>query len=774
MHRVKQLSNVCRARFFGAKPSVFVIGKIPVLRVRWAVSECEYAETVPFETEEKRVVILPFDAAGAVTRSRLISAVRVAEVLRDELASYTCIDERLAWMLQDSRVEEAFKGYSELRNLLEHGAAEEAYVVALSVLLGQFDRLFKNFDQLEDRAGALKRLLDVLVSTERFYSPIGGLLGYYLQVLYLLSESKEEKRPTYASPPIYDMRQKTGEVWKYSYEGVKRLKEVAAIFTVGGAGDRLKFTDPQTGLALPVASLVFGGKPLLEWLFRDVEALEYLHYRAFREQVSLPVLLMASHEKKNVQEVERLGSFYNWFGKAPDHISMIVQSLVPAVTLDGQWVVVGPAQLMAKPGGHGVIWKLALDAKAFEWLEKVHVSSLFVRQINNPLAGLDHTVISLVGMGITEDKSFGFAACPPRPGFAEGMNVLSVNEHNEAGITNIEYTKFEAERATNPQLFEGGCPANTNILFAKLRSVAEALQRTPIPGMMVNAKVEAEVMEGEKTVRRPVARLESMMQAIADSMMVPWRGEQKNLSTFLALYDREKAISVTKKALAPGQNVYETPECCLYDWYRAGRRLLSEVCFCTLPEELSLEQFIEQGPNLSFFFHPALGPFWEVIGQKVSSGRLFSGAELELEIAELYLRNFSIRGSFRLLCDVVSGPVDRQGVRHLGPEVGRARLENISIENDGLESGPISAFVTRTVPRKSSCTIRLMGSSELVAKDVIIRGDFSLIIPDGMRVTLRQADDGGVEITKEPLPEPHPLYTVEWKSGSAPRFSPTF
>jgi hypothetical protein len=67
-----------------------------------------------------------------------------------------------------------------------------------------------------------------------------------------------------------------------------------------------------------------------------------------------------------------------------------------------------------------------------------------------------------------------------------------------------------------------------------------------------------------------------------------------------------------------------------------------------------------------------------------------------------------------------------------------------------------------------------MGSSELVAKDVIIRGDFSLIIPDGMRVTLRQADDGGVEITKEPLQEHHPLYTVEWKSGSAPRFSPTF
>jgi hypothetical protein len=720
---------------------------------------------------KKSVVTLPFDAASAVVRSRLMSAARVAEGLRDDLSSYRSIDERVARMLQDKRVETAFHVYPELEDLLAHGAAEESYVIALSVVLGQFDRLFKGFDTLEDRFGALWRLLDILVSTERFYRPIGGLLGYYLQVLHLLVEPKEEIRPTYAPPPFCDMRRKTKEVWGYSYEGIKRLKEVAAIFTVGGAGDRLQLTDPQTGLALPVACLVFGGRPLLEWLFRDVEALEYLHYRAFGERVCLPILLMASHEKKNMREVERLGSSHNWFGKAPDHISMIVQALVPAVTLDGNWVVLGPAQLMAKPGGHGVIWRLAQDAKAFEWLEKMKISSLFVRQINNPLGGLDHTLASLVGKGLKEGKSFGFAACPSHPGFAEGMNVLAVNEHNEAGITNIEYTKFEAERAANPQLFEGRCPANTNILFAKLRPVEEALKTTPIPGMMVNAKVEADVVEGEQSVRRPVARLESMMQAVADAMMVPWKGKQENLSTFLALYDREKSMSVTKKALNSNQRAFETPEGCLYDWYRAGRRLLGEVCSFTLPGELSLEQFIEQGPNLSFFFHPALGPLWEIIGQKVSGGHLFAGAELELEIAELYLRNLTVRGSFRLLSEAVTGPVDPQGVRHLGIEVGRAHLENVSIENEGLASGPISAFVTRSVPTKTSCTIRLMGASELVAENVVIRGDFSLTVQDGTKVTLRQAPDGGVSITEEPLLERHPLYTITWRAGSAPELT---
>ena len=711
------------------------------------------------------MVILPFDAAKAVTRSRLIAAVHVAKNVHDKLADCANQDERLARMLQDSRVEKAFHRYPELENLLSHGSAEEGYVIALSVFLEQFDRLFLGFDALEDRSGALKSLLDILVSTERFYRPIGGLLGYYVQVLQLIAEPDEETRPAYAPPPFYDMRQKTESVWRYAYEGILRLGEVGAIFTVGGAGDRLKLTDPQTGLALPVASLVFGGRPLLEWLFRDVEGLEYLHYRVFGERVCLPILLMASHEKKNVYEIERLGASHSWFGKAPDHLFVIVQSLVPVVTLDGQWGTLGPAQLMAKPGGHGVIWKLAQDAGAFEWLNKMQVTSLIVRQINNPLGGLDHTLSSLVGAGLKEKKQFGFAACPQRPGFAEGMNVLAITEDNEAGITNIEYTKFEAERTANPQLFDHQCPSNTNILFANLHSIAEALKKTPIPGMMVNAKVEAEVVEGEQKQRKAVARLESMMQAIADAMMVPWEGHQEKLSTFLALYDREKSISVTKKASPQG---LETPECCLYDWYRAGRRLLKEACSFDLPEEISFEQFVERGPNLSFFFHPALGPLWEIIGQKVSVGRLFEGSELELEIAELYCRNLSLRGSFRLLCSAVTGDTDSLGVRRLGDATGRACLENVTIENDGLEPAPVQAFVSRSVPRKTSCTIRLEGFSELVAKDITLRGDFSLTIPNGVRSTLRQASDGGVTVIHEPLGEPCPLYSVTWKPGKAP------
>ena len=711
------------------------------------------------------MVILSFDTAEAERRSRLADATRLIRSLLDEFADCASLDDRLMRMLRDSRVEKAFSSYPELENLLSHGSVEEGYVLALSVVLGQFDRLFDKFHEVEDRSGALKCFLDILVSTERFYKPIGGLLGYYAQTLQLLETPGVEERPSYAPPPVYDMRQKTRPVWEYSYEGIRRLKEAGAVFTVGGAGDRFKLTDPQTGLALPVACLVFGGRPLLEWLFRDLEALEYLHYRVFGEKISLPVLLMASHEKKNVQEIERLGLSCGWFGKASDRISVIVQPLVPTVTLDGQWAISGPLQLIAKPGGHGVIWKLAQDLGAFRWLEDIGAASLFVRQINNPLGGMDHTLASLIGIGLKEGKAFGFAACPPHPGLAEGMNVLAIGEDGEAGITNIEYTKFKEERAANPRLFEQQCPSNTNILFASLRPLSEALRSASIPGMMVNAKVEAEVVEGGQKVLRPVARLESMMQAIADAMRVPWGGDPEKLATFLALYDREKSMSVTKKAAPSGP---ETPEYCLYDWYRAGRRLLAKSCSFELPDELSFEQFLEHGPNLSFFFHPALGPLWELIGQKVRYGRLLPGSELELEIAEVYVRNLTLQGSFRLLCDAVTGASASEGVRQVGKCVGQAYLENVSIENDGLEAAPMSAFVARTVPRKACCTIRLDGSSELVAKDIVIRGDFSLTVPDGMRSTLRQTAGGGVEALMEPWVSRRPLYEVTWKPGEVP------
>jgi hypothetical protein len=721
------------------------------------------------------MTIHPFDAVEQVTKTRLYGALKKVESLRSLLSRFPSIDERLEWMQKEIRVREAFARFPEVAYILSQGNLEEAYVLALAVFLDQFDRLFAGYETLDDKMGSVKRLLDLLVTTERFYQPIGGLLGYYGHVLHLLVLGKEELFPDLFPPPLSDMREKTKKVWRYCYEGALHVGESTQIFTVGGAGERLRLIDPDTKEPLPVARLVFGGRSLLEWLFRDLEALEYWHFRAFGKQVSLPVVLMTSKEKNNDEQIEMLCREHAWFGKSQDLIMRIVQPLVPVVATDGQLVCTGPLELMSKPGGHGVIWKLAHDSGVLEWLAKRHISSAVVRQINNPLAGLDHTLYSFLGVGVHEKKAFGFVSCPSHPGFAEGLNVLVVGKNKSATISNLEYTKFEALHKVNPHLMEGSCPANTNILFANLKEISRAITKLPIPGMVVNAKCEADMIEGEQRIRRPVARLESMMQSIADAMAIPVESpiDMEKLSlelpTFLTLYDREKVMSVTKRALVSKQQPYETPESCLYDWYKATRRLLQEACLFDLPPLQSLDRFLEEGPNSSFFFHPALGPLWEVIGQKILYGKLFPGAELEFEIAEVFVRNLSVRGAFRILSEEVVGRNDIQGKRHFRSDVGRVLLENVSIDNEGLLPCSISDHLKRSVLRESPCTIRLMGASELIARDIVIRGYYALTVHDGTKVTLRQANNGGIEEIVEPYVTPSWHYSVEWEPDDAPR-----
>ena len=46
----------------------------------------------------------------------------------------------------------------------------------------------------------------------------------------------------------------------------------------------------------------------------------------------------------------------------------------------------------------------------------------------------------------------------------------------------------------------------------------------------------------------------------------------------------------------------------------------------------TVEQYLEKGPGFIFLFHPALGPMWDVIAQKIRGGALMHGSELVLEV----------------------------------------------------------------------------------------------------------------------------------------------
>lgn len=59
-----------------------------------------------------------------------------------------------------------------------------------------------------------------------------------------------------------------------------------------------------------------------------------------------------------------------------------MKPLVPAVSAeDGQWIVKGQFMPVCKPGGHGVIWKLAYDKGIFRWFHHHGRKGATVRQV---------------------------------------------------------------------------------------------------------------------------------------------------------------------------------------------------------------------------------------------------------------------------------------------------------------------------------------------------------------------------------------------------------
>jgi hypothetical protein len=65
-------------------------------------------------------------------------------------------------------------------------------------------------------------------------------------------------------------------------------------------------------------------------------------------------------------------------------------------------------------------------AGVFAWLQQQGRLAALVRQISNPMAGVDTTLLALAGTGFSSRRAFGFMSCERVVGAAEGMNVLRV------------------------------------------------------------------------------------------------------------------------------------------------------------------------------------------------------------------------------------------------------------------------------------------------------------------------------------------------------------
>ncbi|MBN4066728.1 UTP--glucose-1-phosphate uridylyltransferase [Simkania negevensis] len=657
--------------------------------------------------------------------------------------------------------------------------SEHEYLVKAILALGQGNIVFRMPSLPSDVDRKLPLLLDKLGEIEAFYADIGGVVGYHVKVLELTEgkDSCDDVELEYRRPSFFDIRNDTPSVKNYLVQGVVNMPVMGEIYPIGGAGDRLGLFCDRTKEPLPAAKLLFCGRTLLEGMIRDLEARESLYYKLFGKRIFTPVAILTSEEKNNATHVREIFETQHWFGRPKESFFFFLQPSVPLITDQGGWCMEEPLKLSLKPGGHGVIWKLAKEQGVFDWFRAHGRSKALVRQINNPLAGVDHGLLAFSGFGCSENKLFGFASCGRSVGSAEGMLTL-VRSNTPSGIkyavSNVEYTDFKKRGLDDlPASLNSPYslyPSNTNILFVDLDAVERAVDINPVPGMLVNMKSKFPFCDEEGDVRICSAgRLESTMQNISDSITTTVAKDfsakevaeeeiAKSLGSYLTFNRREKTIAVTKKSYQPGSyDLLETPEGCLYQMVGNAHDLLVNWCEMELPDVADVVDHVEQGPNFLFHYHPALGPLYSTIAQKIRRGRMAQGAELQLEISELEMVDVSIQGSLLVFADSVTGSKDGNGVLQYGAGQAKCVLSNLSVVNRGMVCMANQPWWKNEIARKEALTIILHGDAEFVACDVSLEGNQVIEVPSGERMTAYY-EKGELRFHTEPITSDNPLW----------------
>lgn len=577
-------------------------------------------------------------------------------------------------------------------------------------------------------------LLTPLCKVETFYEKIGGLVGYHVKALTILaSQNEPEGSLCYETPHFFSLSSK-----KYVIEGIKSLPYLGEIHLVGGLGDRLKLMNDQ-GEALPAALLPFLGKSLLEVLIRDLVAREYLYYKIFKKRIKIPLALMTSLEEENERYIKSLLKKNNWYGRGSQNFSLFSQILVPVIDSEGQFVFKSNGDCLLHPGGHGAIWKAAEEEGIYEWFKALSKKAFLIRQINNPIAGLDGGLIAFAGCGIENKKTIGIASCERVAHAAEGI-LLNIKKENLWTTLNIEYTDFQKYSIQDVPDEKGfsAFSTNTNILFVNLEKIEDLVKKNPLPECLLNMK--------SKIDGKLVGRLECMMQNITHFLK---SSKKEDLQTFVTFNARSKTISTTKKAFEREKSLLETPEGAFFDLLKENKSLL-EKCSFILPPMSTTQEYIEEGPSFVFLYHPALGPFYDIIAQKIKGGKLSDHSELNLEISELFLENLSLQGSLF---------IEAKSICDKNP--GFCFLKNIRVENKGIKRSKKNIYWKNEIEREEWCHIILEDNAEFIAENVVFKGNMVIHVPSHMRF-IAYEHEGEILFEKEEVK--HPLswnYSLE-------------
>ncbi|XP_078435521.1 UDP-glucose pyrophosphorylase 3 [Wolffia australiana] len=638
---------------------------------------------------------------------------------------------------------------------------------------------------------ALNGLLSMLEEVDHFYSSIGGIIGYQVMILRLLSQSTiEGKSRAWSShvdeergqrhmdfhvPNGLNLDKQTEDAFQAALWGIEGMPDLGEIYPLGGSGDRLGLIDPDTRKCLPAAMLMFCGRTLLEGLIRDLQAREFLYFKLYGKQCITPVAIMTSSAKDNHSLITSLCKRLEWFGRGRQNFQLFEQPLVPVVSAqDGRWLISDQFSPVCRPGGHGAIWKLAHDKGIFTWFFNRGRKGATIRQVSNVVAATDVTLLALAGIGLHHQKKLGFASCQRSPAATEGINVLvekkTVDRKYAYGLTCIEYTEFKKFGITDghfsPNSSEAELPANTNILYVDLRSaekVGSSKSASSLPGMVLNLKKPVQYVDYLGIKRSvPGGRLECTMQSIAENFLNVYHSRksesiEEELDTFIVYNQRRRVTSSAKKKRRQNDSsLHQTPDGALLDILRNAFDLLS-VCHIEMPKIKDNSEYLYSGPPFLILLHPALGPLWDVTRQKFHGGSISEGSELQLEVAEFLWRDVQLDGSLIILADNIMGSMEMdehgQPLLQYGFRCGRCKLQNVRVINEGIDwSSPKNIYWKNDVQRVESARIVLHGNAEFEAADVTIHGSHVFEVPDGFKMRLGPCTSG-FKATLHPLGE---------------------
>jgi hypothetical protein len=670
----------------------------------------------------------------------------------EKIKTANSVNEKLAIVNSLSSVDKFLSRSTTLKTFLLNLKPEFEYIVKVLIMLDQGPLFFSQIDLYQNTQEDFLSLLTKLWEVEIFYSFMGGLAGYYKTVISLIVEKEKPSKKIFRDEHYYrpsgidistDLEaQRTAVRW-----AIERLPLLAHICPIGGAGDRLNLVDETTGEPLPVAFLQFGGHSLLEGIVRDLQGIEFLYWKICNKQLIIPLALMTSEEKDNDRHIKNLCEKLAYFNRKKENFRQFLQPLVPVITEDGDFALSSSLNLILKPGGHGVLWRLALENNIFGWFESLGKKKLLIRQINNPVAATDVGIWSLVGLGEQHKKVFGFLSCDRLIGASEGMLAVKETTENDKFsycLTNIEYTDFASKGLTDTPKSEGSpysiFPANTNILFADIATISETIYRDPVPGMIINMKSKFQHIDQNGNLKESHGgRLESMMQNIADSIVdvssVKLNHQMlRQLHSFIVYEQRTKVISVTKNQFTPEKSINETPEGCFYDQMCNANELLSKHCSMILPSVQTPDDFMQQGPNCIVRYHPALGPLYQVISQKLRGGTITAASELLLEIAELNIENLTLNGSLQIVAKDLLGHKDQDGTICYSEQNGKCQLINVTVLNRGIDRKADNNYWKNEITRHEQLEIILHGNAEFYAADVVLKGGITFEVPHGQRL----------------------------------------